>query len=69
MNNSEYLEMFNGARGKCDKCGSEDLLLFVESRIKDCVAWACYSCRNFEIRGKKNIEEFFKSKHEQNQIP
>ncbi len=38
--------------GKCQKCESLNLLLFVESRIPKVFAWACMDCHNFEVVGE-----------------
>lgn len=60
MPNSDFLELFRSAKAKCEKCDSQNLLLFIESRIKDCVAWACYDCQTFQIvADPKVLKEFF----------
>lgn len=60
MENSDFIEFFKGTKAACDKCKSKKLLFFVETRIKDCLAWACYDCQHFEIRAKPEIlKEFF----------
>ena len=62
MINSDYTELFQSAKAKCDKCGSKNLLLFTETRIKDCVAWACFDCQNFEIRAKpETLKKYFEN--------
>ena len=58
--NDDLLETFKTPL-KCMNCGSLNLLLFVETRLKDCAAWACFDCQKFEVRVKgKNKEERFK---------
>jgi hypothetical protein len=60
--NDDYMELFQSAKAKCENCSSQNLLLFTETRIQNCVAWACYDCQSFEIRAKPEIlKEFFKS--------
>ena len=69
MPNSDFIEFFRGIRAKCEKCGSQKLLLFTETRIKNCVAWACYDCNGFQVVAKpEDIKEFFKNKNEPNPI-
>jgi len=71
MENKDFIELFKSSINKCPKCNSIKLLLFVETRIKDCVAWACFDCHAFEVRVKGNtpeekkqvLESFFKSKY------
>ena len=71
MENSGFIELFSGALNKCPSCGSTKLLLFIESRIKDCLAWACWDCHSYEVRVKgetleqrtKVIEDFFKNQN------
>lgn len=63
--NSDFIELFKSVKAKCESCSSQNLLLFTESRIKDCVAWACYDCQAFQIVAKPEmLKEFFKKKHE-----
>ena len=65
MINSDFTELFKNAKAKCESCHSQNLMLFTESRIKNCVAWACYDCKHFEIRGDPQvIKEHFKNKNE-----
>lgn len=69
MENSDYIETFQNLVAKCDKCGSKDLLLFTETRVKNCVAWACYSCESFEIRAKPDtLKEFFAKEHDKQRL-
>lgn len=63
--NDDYMELFQSAKAKCENCGSQNLLLFTETRIKDAVAWACYDCQTFEIRAKpESIKEFFQKRND-----
>ena len=65
MTNPDFIELFQNTKAKCESCNSQNLLLFVETRIKHCVAWACFDCKHFEIRGDPQvIKEFFKNKHD-----
>lgn len=64
MKNSDYSELFQSALSKCDRCNSKNLLLFTETRISDCVAWACFDCQHFEIRAKpEHVKKFFDEKN------
>lgn len=70
MPNSDFLELFQNAKAKCENCSSQNLLLFVESRIKDCVAWACFDCKTFQVVGdQKILKEYFKNKNEPKRLP
>lgn len=63
--NPDFTSFFKEVKAKCDKCNSKKLLLFVETRIKDCVAWACMDCQNFQVRAKpETLDLFFKNQNE-----
>lgn len=60
--NDDYIDLFKDSLSKCEKCNSTKLLLFVETKIPDCVAWACYDCKTFEIRAKpEKLDEYFEN--------
>ena len=63
--NDDYMELFQSAKAKCENCSSQNLLLFTETRIKDCVAWACNDCQTFQVKAKPGtLDTFFKSKND-----
>lgn len=65
MINSDFIEFFQNTVAKCERCSSKNLLLFTETRIKDCVAWACYDCNTFQVVAKPELlKEYFKNKHD-----
>jgi hypothetical protein len=64
MDNPDFIELFQNTKAQCENCPSKNLLLFVETNIKNCVAWACFDCKHFEIRGDpKVIKDYFKNKN------
>lgn len=67
--NDDFLSLFKDARAKCEQCKSQNLLLFVETRIENCVAWACYDCKHFEIRATpEQLKQYFKNKNDSKRL-
>ena len=65
MENKDFIEYLQSAKAVCPGCKSKNLLLFVETRIKDVLAYACFDCYKFEVcaKNKEDIKEYFKNRN------